>query len=34
MGFQNGEGDRHLAHGYGHDIDLTAYLYTAEHLPA
>lgn len=32
MGFQSGEGDRHLAHAYGHDLDLTAYLYTAEHL--
>ena len=29
-GHQSGEGSRHLAHAYGHDIDLTAHLYTAE----
>ena len=33
-GHQSGDGDRHLAHAYGHDIDLTAYLYTAEHVAA
>ena len=31
-GHQSGDGDRHLDHAYGHDIDLTAYLYTAEHM--
>ncbi len=31
-GHQSGVGDRHLAHAYGHDIDLTAHLYTAEHV--
>jgi SAM-dependent methyltransferase len=29
---QSGEGARHLAHAYGHDLDLTAYLYTADRL--
>ncbi len=32
LGFQSGEGDRHLEHAYGHDIDLTAFLYTAEYV--
>lgn len=31
-GQQSGVGDRHLAHAYGHDVDLTGHLYTAEHL--
>lgn len=30
-GQQSGVGTRHLAHAYGHHIDLTAHLYTAEH---
>jgi SAM-dependent methyltransferase len=30
VGCQSGAGERHLAHAYGHDIDLTAYLHTAE----
>ena len=29
---QSGSGTRHLASGYGHAVDLTAHLYTAEHL--
>lgn len=31
-GHQSGTGDRHLRHAYGHDIDLTAHLYTADHV--
>lgn len=31
-GCQSGAGPRHLAHAYGHDLDLTAHLYTAEHV--
>lgn len=31
-GHQSGVGTRHLARGYGHEIDLTAHLYTAEHV--
>ncbi len=31
---QSGSGDRHIGHGYGHDLDLTAYLYTADDIAA
>lgn len=31
---QSGDGTRHLDHAYGHDLDLTAYLYTADRLAA
>ena len=31
-GHQSGVGTRHLRHAYGHDLDLTAHLYTAEHV--
>jgi hypothetical protein len=27
---QSGSGDRHIVHAYGHDVDLTAHLYTAD----
>ncbi|GAA2003608.1 class I SAM-dependent methyltransferase [Nakamurella flavida] len=29
---QSGTGSRHIARGYGHDLDLTAYLHTADEL--
>lgn len=32
LGCQSGAGARHLAHAYGHDLDLTAHLYSAEHV--
>ena len=31
-GHQSGVGERHIGSAYGHDLDLTAYLYTAEHV--